>query len=256
MSPDWSPDPDPVPFADFDEPQSLNLYAYVGNNPLRSIDNEGHYSCDPDTWDPNTNTLTAGACHYDWSDFVDIASQIAQKTVDIASQAAHQFGNIMKTPGGPGCMGALAAGGGSVGAVAGGGVGLVGLAGGGVGVVVTEPAGLAIGGGGGALSGLALGMTVCPGGAAGGGGGGGGGGGRASGSEARLTKPQQRQTAKYLGMKEVKGMSSQGQLVFEKDGRYFSFSNTSHTAGEVFKELDRSGDRIATTDLNLNRIGP
>jgi hypothetical protein len=50
-------------------------------------------------------------------------------------------------------------------------------------------------------------------------------------------------------MKEVKSLTSQGQPVFEKGGRYF------HTAGEVFKELDRSGNRIATTDLNLNRIG-
>jgi hypothetical protein len=57
-------------------------------------------------------------------------------------------------------------------------------------------------------------------------------------------------------MKEVKGRTSQGQPVFEKDGRYFSFSNTSHTAGEVFKELDRNGNRIATTDLDFNRIGP
>jgi hypothetical protein len=57
-------------------------------------------------------------------------------------------------------------------------------------------------------------------------------------------------------MREVKGLTSQGQPVFEKDGRYYSFSNTSHTAGEVFKEVDRSGNRIATTDLNLNRIGP
>jgi hypothetical protein len=57
-------------------------------------------------------------------------------------------------------------------------------------------------------------------------------------------------------MKEVKGRTSPGQPVFEKDGRYFSFSNTSHTAGEVFKELDRNGNRIATTDLDFNRIGP
>jgi len=57
-------------------------------------------------------------------------------------------------------------------------------------------------------------------------------------------------------MKEVKSVYSKGELVFEKDGRYFSFSNTSHTAGEVFKELDRNGNRIATTDLNFTRIGP
>jgi hypothetical protein len=263
MSPDWSEDPDSVPYADFDDPQSLNLYAYVGNNPLKSVDSEGHYHCDPDTFGPNAAgdamVLTAGACHLDWSDVQDYLNfqfqnvkDNASKALDLASQAVNQFGNIMSTPGGPGCMGGLAAGGATVGGTVGGGVGLVGLAGGGVGVVVTEPAGLVAGGVGGGASGVALGMTVCPGGAAGGG----GGGGRGSGSSARLTKPQQKQTAKYLGMKEVKGLTSQGQPVFEKEGRYFSFSNTSHTAGEVFKEVDRSGNRIATTDLNLNRIGP
>ncbi|HZB88213.1 MAG TPA: RHS repeat-associated core domain-containing protein [Terracidiphilus sp.] len=257
MSPDYSADPDPVPYADFDDPQSLNLYAYVDNNPLKSVDSEGHYSCDPDTWGSSTNTLTAGACHLDWGDFrqyinsqLDYYKQATSQVANSVSQAANTFGNIMNTPGGANCMGALGAGGATAGGIAGGGVGLAGLAGGGVAVVVTEPAGLVAGGIGGGASGVALGMTMCPGGAAS------GGGGRASGSSARLTKPQQKQTAKYLGMKEVKGLTSQGQPVFEKDGRYFSFSNTSHTADEVFKEVDRSGNRIATTDLNLNRIGP
>ena len=260
MSPDYSDEPDPVPYADYDDPQGLNLYAYVGNNPLKSVDSEGHYSCDPDSYSTNGNgdlVVTAGACHLDWGDFkqylnsqLDYYKQAASQLANSASQAANTFGNIMNTPGGANCMGALGAGGATAGGIAGGGVGLVGLAGGGVAVVVTEPAGLVAGGIGGGASGVALGMTVCPGGAAS------GGGGRASGSSARLTKPQQKQTAKYLGMKEVKGLTSQGQPVFEKDGRYFSFSNTSHTADEVFKEVDRSGNRIATTDLNLNRIGP
>jgi Novel toxin 21 len=82
-----------------------------------------------------------------------------------------------------------------------------------------------------------------------------GGGGRANGSDARLTRPQQRQAAKYLGMKEVKSLKSHDELVFQKGGRYFSFSNTSHIPGEVFKEVDRNGNRMFTTDLNLNRIG-
>ena len=56
-------------------------------------------------------------------------------------------------------------------------------------------------------------------------------------------------------MKEVKGVYSDGELAFARDGRYFSFSKTSHTAHEVFKEVDRNGYRIATTDLNFNRIG-
>jgi RHS repeat-associated protein len=42
MSPDWSAKAEPVPYAKLDNPQSLNLYAYVGNNPLSQIDEDGH----------------------------------------------------------------------------------------------------------------------------------------------------------------------------------------------------------------------
>lgn len=134
-------------------------------------------------------------------------------------------------------------------------VGSLGVAAGGVGELVTVPTGALVGGAGGAVLGGLSGLATCMSPTNPSGGRGGQGGGRVSGSEARLTRPQQRQTAKYLGMKEVKGVTSQGQLVFEKDGRYFSFSNTSHTAGEVFKEVNRNGVRIASIDLNFNRIG-
>jgi RHS repeat-associated protein len=42
MSPDWSAKAEPVPYAKLDNPQSLNLYAYVGNNPLTRVDVDGH----------------------------------------------------------------------------------------------------------------------------------------------------------------------------------------------------------------------
>ena len=42
MSPDWSEDPDPVPYADIENPQTLNLYGSVTNNPLRLYDPTGH----------------------------------------------------------------------------------------------------------------------------------------------------------------------------------------------------------------------
>jgi|SRR5271156_5659526 len=46
MSPDWSSRPNPVPYADLTNPQSLNLYGYAGNNPLSKTDPDGH--CDVD----------------------------------------------------------------------------------------------------------------------------------------------------------------------------------------------------------------
>jgi RHS repeat-associated protein len=45
MSPDWAAKATPVPYAKLDNPQSLNLYAYVGNNPLSHIDPDGHIDC-------------------------------------------------------------------------------------------------------------------------------------------------------------------------------------------------------------------
>jgi RHS repeat-associated protein len=42
MSPDWAAKVEPVPYAKLDDPQSLNLYSYVFNNPLRAVDVDGH----------------------------------------------------------------------------------------------------------------------------------------------------------------------------------------------------------------------
>jgi RHS repeat-associated protein len=45
MSNDWSSVPAPVPYAEFTDPQSLNLYVYVRNNPIGRTDPDGH-CCD------------------------------------------------------------------------------------------------------------------------------------------------------------------------------------------------------------------
>ena len=42
MSPDWSAKVEPVPYAKLGDPQSLNLYAYVMNNPMARSDADGH----------------------------------------------------------------------------------------------------------------------------------------------------------------------------------------------------------------------
>jgi RHS repeat-associated protein len=47
MSPDWSENPEAVPYSHLDNPQSLNLYGYVLNNPLSKPDLDGH-GCPPD----------------------------------------------------------------------------------------------------------------------------------------------------------------------------------------------------------------
>jgi RHS repeat-associated protein len=42
MTPDWATTPIDVPYADFGNPQSLNLYSYVKNNPTTFGDPDGH----------------------------------------------------------------------------------------------------------------------------------------------------------------------------------------------------------------------
>ncbi|HEY3707468.1 MAG TPA: RHS repeat-associated core domain-containing protein [Terracidiphilus sp.] len=42
MSPDWSAKVEPVPYAKLGNPQSLNLYSYMLNNPMSGVDPDGH----------------------------------------------------------------------------------------------------------------------------------------------------------------------------------------------------------------------
>jgi RHS repeat-associated protein len=48
MSPDWAKNVQAIPYADFTHPQTLNLYLYLGNNPLGGADADGH--CDFCGW--------------------------------------------------------------------------------------------------------------------------------------------------------------------------------------------------------------
>ena len=53
LSPDWSAKVAPVPYAKLDNPQTLNLYSYVANNPLSRADADGH------DWDKLKKDLAA-----------------------------------------------------------------------------------------------------------------------------------------------------------------------------------------------------
>jgi RHS repeat-associated protein len=60
-----SPDPSQLYFADQGNPQSLNLYAYVQNNPLRYIDRNGLKCFQVDSAGNLTGTSNAGDCATD-----------------------------------------------------------------------------------------------------------------------------------------------------------------------------------------------
>jgi RHS repeat-associated protein len=60
MTPDWSGKPQGVPYADFDDPQSLDLYVYVRDNPTTSTDKDGHCTPVPNQT-PCTETSTQAA---------------------------------------------------------------------------------------------------------------------------------------------------------------------------------------------------
>jgi RHS repeat-associated protein len=60
LSPDWSAKAEPVPYAKLDNPQTLNLYGYMRNNPLGGVDQDGH--CDW-CWNLVTTVSTYVATH-------------------------------------------------------------------------------------------------------------------------------------------------------------------------------------------------
>lgn len=92
LSPDWADDPEAIPYAFLKDPQTLNLYSYVSNNPLRLRDRDGHHQeCAPDTMTTNSKGETVvhgGACHEvpDWWQFQGARRWLGQhpKTVKVA----------------------------------------------------------------------------------------------------------------------------------------------------------------------------
>jgi RHS repeat-associated protein len=79
MSPDWSAKVTPVPYAKLDNPQSLNLYGYVLNNPLSRADVDGH--CDAPS---NLKAGQVGIC---------VASYISSSTFDVVGDGDNRGTN-------------------------------------------------------------------------------------------------------------------------------------------------------------------
>jgi len=60
MSPDWADKPEAVPYSSLDDPQTLNLYTYMQNNPLSGADPDGHFGQDQPDKPPKKKDETDG----------------------------------------------------------------------------------------------------------------------------------------------------------------------------------------------------
>ena len=84
VSADWSATPVPVPYADLTDPQSFNLYGFVGGNPASRADPDGH--------DPMIGQETA--CN--GQPMCEQAKEHSDPAFDVAKGAAKEAGNEIR----------------------------------------------------------------------------------------------------------------------------------------------------------------
>jgi RHS repeat-associated protein len=80
ITPDWSATAVDVPYADFANPQSLNLYGYVKNNPITLGDSDGH--C-PDGICQNISQMSPAAVKQQAQDTKDVFTGFFQKAANV-----------------------------------------------------------------------------------------------------------------------------------------------------------------------------
>jgi RHS repeat-associated protein len=94
MSPDWADKPEAVPYSSLDDPQSLNLYGYVLNNPLSRSDADGHW---PDT-DSATWQMLVGLGKSAYNATVVPVSMVMQGTLHLSSPDQFPGGHAASLP--------------------------------------------------------------------------------------------------------------------------------------------------------------
>jgi RHS repeat-associated protein len=100
MTPDWSGKPQGVPYANFGDPQSLNLYAYVENDPIGKADPEGHDNNPPIVTGPiiTLNWMNAGfdIGRRGWAAVKDLAIGTVARITDMTLISDHS--NVSMPP--------------------------------------------------------------------------------------------------------------------------------------------------------------
>ena len=91
LSADWSAVPAPVPYANLTNPQTLNLYAMVSDNPESFADLNGHFRLLPPSEGGGCFTPEAPACYGD--DSMDSSEPQAQAQQNIAQTAQNKVGS-------------------------------------------------------------------------------------------------------------------------------------------------------------------
>lgn len=90
MSPDWSAKVDPVPYASLGDPQSLNLYSYLRNNPVSGVDPDGHAPLSWGGFDGSTNQPNMQLkWSTQWFDNAQIAAAAQQQNIPM-SKSTHK----------------------------------------------------------------------------------------------------------------------------------------------------------------------
>jgi RHS repeat-associated protein len=89
MSPDWAGKPATVPYAEFGDPQSLNLYSYTRNSPIIRVDGDGHDANGMLARPGQAGILGSGAgdSGFNWTDAPPEADQNTQVLEGLATGA-------------------------------------------------------------------------------------------------------------------------------------------------------------------------
>jgi RHS repeat-associated protein len=95
-TPDWSAKTNPVPYAVFTDPQSLNLYAYVRNNPITRMDLDGH-ACNGNDWGCNSWSANSAQSEAVRKAQQGTAQQNLDPTADAAKSGAQRTGAVTST---------------------------------------------------------------------------------------------------------------------------------------------------------------
>jgi RHS repeat-associated protein len=102
MTPDWEAKPTDVPYANFGNPQSLNLYSYVQNNPTTVGDPDGHADpCGCDVLSPHQAYVIDQTARF-WA---SVTQQVLQQDAKAISNAFQKGADAIQQSGfGKGAM--------------------------------------------------------------------------------------------------------------------------------------------------------